>query len=340
MKRALLTSLVAFIPGLAFSSSFVELCQTSNPQNTHTREVLARQAQYQGDCVGLYAALSKITELDVSYEEITDISLIAALPQLQSLNISGVRAKLLAPLRNLQNLRELIVVSRNVSDLSVVSELHQLEKIFIDNTRLSNLDFLRPLKKLVYLHFDQATELKDIAALGEQLQLQELVLGGYKTKDVTVIKNLKNLKVLSLTSDNLTNLDFLQDLKQLEDIAIRGKQVDLSVLVNFGKLKSLHVEHSGVQDIAALKGLSELEEVYLGDNKITDISPLANLKKIKTLRISNNPYSDLSPIKDLHGISHLEAATKTIKAKKENCPYGAGINSELNRFCRRYLGVK
>ncbi len=340
MKRSLLACSLVLLPGVVFSSDFVELCEENNPQYTHTRAVLARVAQHQGDCAGLYEALSNITELNVAYEEITDITLIGALPQLQSLNISGVRAKSLAPLRNLKNLRELIVVSRNVANLNMVSELDQLEKLFIDNTRLTNLDFLRPLKKLVSLHFEEAAALKDVSALAELTQLQELTLGGYKTNGISVIRNLKNLRVLSLSSLNSTNLDFLQGLVKLEDLTLGGKNVDLSVVANFVKLKSLHVEHSGVKDIAAIKGLLELEAVYLDDNKITDMSPLASLTNIKTLRISRNPYTDLSPIKGLLKISHLEAGTKTIKAKKENCPYGEGINPELDKFCRRYLGVK
>lgn len=340
MKRLLLACVVVFMPGLVFAANFVELCESNNPKIAHTRDVIARAVQHQGDCTDLYLLIRYITELDVAYEEIADISLIGALPDLQILNISGVRAKSLAPLKNLKNLRDLTILSRNVSNLSMLSDLVNLERLFIDDTRVRNLNFLRRLKKLTYLHFDRAVALKDVSALGELTQLEELTLGGFKARDVSVIKHLTNLKSLDLSSKKLNNPVFLQGLTQLENLLLGGKNLNLDVVANFPKLKYLHVEHSGVRDISALKDLLNLQEVYLGDNKITDLSPLEKLTNIHTLRISANPYKDISPLKGLQQISHLQAGTGTIKANKQHCPYGPELNRELDKFCRRYLGVK
>ncbi|HWV15381.1 MAG TPA: leucine-rich repeat domain-containing protein [Cellvibrio sp.] len=324
------------LPLSASAANFVDLCSVNNPKNNHTREVLARVLEVaSGDCAELYQKSKSVTELNISFEDITDLSMLEGFGELESLTINGVRTTNLAPVAKLHQLKELSIVSKSISDLSAIAALTNLEKLTIDSVRVDNLNFLKPLKKLRTFKYDSAGLVKNIDGLLGLTELTELNFVGYTGANLTDIKKLTKLKELGLGSPVITNLAFVENMQELERLIIKGKDVDISAVSKVPGLLFLHIEHSGVKDISALKGMLSLQEVYLGDNKITDISALADLVDLTTLRISENRIENFAPLKDLQQLSFLEASSIHVKAGPETCPKGEQVTPELAKICKR-----
>lgn len=339
LKAVCSVIVVLVLPVSASAANFVGLCNINNPKNNHTREVLARVLEAaSGDCTEIYQKSQSVKELNISFEEITDLSMIEGLGELETLSLGGVRTTNLAPIAKLYQLKELSVVSKTISDLSAIATLTNLEKLNIDSTRVNNLNFLKPLKNLQSFKYDAAASLKDIDPLLGLTNLTELSLSGYDLANLTEVKKLTKIKRLTLSSPVITNLDFVENMKDLEELLIVGKDVDISSVSKLPGLRYLHIEHSGVTDISALKGMLSLQDIYLDDNKITDISALENLSDLTTLRISKNRIESLAPLKNLEFLSHLEVSSIFVKPTPEACPIGDQSSPQLSKICKRVLG--
>ena len=115
-----------------------------------------------------------LESLDLSgSRSVTDLSLLAGLSALQTLNVSSTRVSDLRPLAGLSALQLLTVYGTQVSDLSPLAGLSALQALLLWSTQVSDLSPLAGLSTLQRLWVTD-TQVSDLTPLASLSALQEL----------------------------------------------------------------------------------------------------------------------------------------------------------------------
>ncbi|MCU6791979.1 leucine-rich repeat domain-containing protein [Paenibacillus sp. WQ 127069] len=249
----------------------------NKPQGDLTPLDLKQIKQLKGDhqkiesLEGLQFA-TQLTEIWLSYNQITDIS----------------------PIKNLINLQEIYCESNGIADLTPISELINLSRVsFTANRKISDLTPIKNLQHLEYADFS-ITNVIDLSALSNLPNLKTLELMSNKFSDLSPLANLQSLERLAIGSNkNISDLSPLNGLIHLKVLWITEDGLtDISSLAGLESLKELHAYKNNIQDISALQNLKNLEFVTLSNNKIQDISPLLKLKSLKNADLYGNFVPD------------------------------------------------
>lgn len=241
--------------------------------------------------------------LDLSTNEIDDISMLASLTNLEYLTLYSNKITNINALSNLKKLRILNLNSNEISEISVLSNLTNLETLYLSNNKINNVNELAELVNLKDLDLD-SNEIDSISMLSNLRNLEDLSLSNNKIEDINALSNLTNLKFLLLSGNQISNINSLSNLIGLEFLSLGYNKIsNINSLSNLIKLEYLTIEGSEIRDISALSNLTNLETLYLGHNKISDISSLANLTNLRYLRLGNN---EISNINSLSGLTKLE----------------------------------
>lgn len=244
----------------------------------------------------------KITELDLSWADITDIFPLAALTELRSLNLlNNLDLKDIKTLEKLRKLETLDLTGTLVKSVKPLSKLSKLRSLVLDCEKLRDitpleglplecLDVscayknLRTLKKLPELRrlrdLDIGDRLEDLEIIGTLTQLEELCLLQLRTQTVAPLNGLVNLRRLDLSSLWFdTKLDPLAALPNLEDLNLSWTNgLELSPIKTFPKLRKLRLYFCALKSFETLFEFTNLEEL--------DVRELQNIseKDIALLR--------------------------------------------------------
>ncbi len=112
----------------------------------------------------------RVTEADIYGRRTSNLSMLAKLKNLETLNLCGTKASDLSPLSELKNLRNLDISYTKAIDLSPLAELENLETLHLTNAEVNDLSPLAEVKNLKALHL-RKTQVSD-----EQVQELEQAL--------------------------------------------------------------------------------------------------------------------------------------------------------------------
>ena len=111
-----------------------------------------------------------------------------------------------------------------------------------------------------------------------------------------------DLRGIKITDAGLVNLKTL-DLHS-------NKIVDLSPIMNMGKLETLYLRNNKIQNVPDLSKLIYITSISFQNNDLQDISGLKAMDGLQTLNITNNPMlNDLAPLSGLKRLKSLTAAS-------------------------------
>jgi hypothetical protein len=128
-----------------------------------------------------------------------DISPLAGLTKLESLQLGGIVINNLGPVTDMKNLMSLTVFGgKQLSDLSPLSGLSKLQALTLNNNAISDLTPLSGLTKLIYLDLE-ANQIVDVSPLAPLKNLNRLFLQNNPISDYTPIRQIR---------ENLVEWDF------------------------------------------------------------------------------------------------------------------------------------
>ncbi len=245
--------------------------------------------------------MKNLTELNVSWNEITDISFIKKLKKITSLNLYQTGISNIFVLKNLINLTSLNLSYDVFADNDYVKNT---KKNKTSLWRTIDISVLKNLTNLTELNLSY-NEITDSSFLTNLKNLTKLTIN-IDISDISILKNLKNLTELTINSNNISNISVLKNLTNLTKLHLKGEQIlDILVLKNLTNLTELGLANNNISDISFLKNLKNIRKLDLSDNKIADISVLKNLINIRELNLENNKISDISAIKYIEKLINL-----------------------------------
>ncbi|WP_338792366.1 COR domain-containing protein [Bernardetia sp. MNP-M8] len=229
--------------------------------------------------------------IDISENELSDISFIQNLNWLEQINFESNRIKDFSALSNINGLKGLDISSNPVLNYSFLKKHSGLEQLYCTNNKVLNIRFLEGLKKI------------EVLSLGCSIGFNGRII------NYEVIECLNELKNLSLIIGSIEDINFLKGLTKLEEIDLTLNNIcDISPLSNLKLLRKVHMAHNQINNIAPLEELKNIEDLNLAVNSIKNIFPLQKLIKIKLLDLGLNEIEDISVLKGLSNIKQLNIA--------------------------------
>ena len=194
---------------------------------------------------------------------------------MRSLSLANNQITDISPLSELVNLDILNLGINNITDISLLSELVNLKQLYLGNNKIYDIS---PLSGLVYLgildlNFNNIT---DISPLSTLVKLEELRLWGNQITDISPLSGLVNLQGLFLVDNQITDISPLSNLTNLTWLELSGNQItNVSPLSNLTGLTRLWLAENQISDIGPLVtnyGLSEGDEIDLRGNPLSEES--------------------------------------------------------------------
>jgi len=256
------------------------------------------------------AALINLQVLNISHTAIVDLSPLRNLTGLVELNASYTKIEDANALRYSDNMTKLNLSFTKVADLGFVERMTHIEQLELRGTRISDFSMLGNLTTLKMLDI-AGTGIQDVSALNTLTNLTEVNIAGTMVEDLNPISGLKQIKTLYLDSSRVVQLTPLKGLENLEKLSVNWTQVgDLTALVSLKKLQRVYCDHTLIQkDVAETFMAANPRVLVIYDsedmrgwwNALPDAWKTAF---IKTASIGQNPTNEeLARIPNLDSIS-------------------------------------
>lgn len=104
------------------------------------------------EIIGLQDLRHRITDLDLSYNNIVEITGLESLPKLKYLNLSYNQITNISSIVNLKNLRILNLQNNKIKDLKGISALQNLFSLWVTINNVSDIEEIYKLRNLKYLY--------------------------------------------------------------------------------------------------------------------------------------------------------------------------------------------
>jgi len=295
-------------------SSFSQWCENKeriSPKARYTVEVLLEEVEAE-DCLTAGVKLSKITQLELNNEKITDITPLSRLTNLTELRLNNNEITDITPLSQLTNLTELQLNDNEITDIISLSRLTNLTTLYLGDNEITEITPLSRLTNLASLYLGD-NEITDITPLSRLTNLTYLFLENNEITDVTTLSQLTNLTALFLKNNKITDITPLSRLTNLKRLRLDGHKIrDITSLSRLTNLLVLELNDNEITDITPLSQLTNLAWLFLKNNEITDITSLSQLTNLAELRLSNNKITDITPLSQLTNLTELRLSNNEI----------------------------
>ncbi len=213
-----------------------------------------------------------LTELYINSKQISDISPIANLTNLETITFQFGQIQDIGPIANLQNLKNLNLSVNPVQDYTPIASLTNLESLTLEEmvNGIYSLDFVSGLTNL-----------------------QHLLLWNSGLKSIEPIRNLDRLSYLRLSSNSIQDVSPISGKHYLENLFLQDNMLtDISALQDLPRLTALSLADNNITDITPLLDFSALTHLELQGNMITDFSGIERLTQLQYIDVSGNPGAD------------------------------------------------
>lgn len=173
---------------------------------------------------------------------------IAELEWLEILNISYTQVSDLSPLEKLANIQILFIYNTQVSNLSPLEKLDKLQSLDVSYTLVNDLS---PLEKLANLHelYILKTLVSDLSPLEKLANLQTLNVSITHVSNLSPLNKLANLISLKAHNTQVSDLSSLEKLAKLKELQISNTQVKkLAPLASIQSLEYFNAEGCPIED--------------------------------------------------------------------------------------------
>lgn len=237
--------------------------------------------------------LTSLTELDLSNNEIVDVSFIESFENLVKLNLENNHLSSIDYILENRGLKELDVSGNEISDIHNLRYMDSIQRLDLSDNLVTDIGPLSTMYDLKALHLNNnpLTSFKD--PLSGLENLRELAVG-----------------YCNISFDDIISLRYLGELSYLD---ISGTDPTLHTIATLTNLRTLVMENCylATKDISLLNSLVNLEELSIANNAIkkegygTGLSAEA-LVNLHTLYLGGNAFNDVPDFTGFTALKHLD----------------------------------
>ena len=272
-----------------------------------------------------YSYYMNDTTGDTSRGDMSDLSLLAHMPNLEEVWLCRQQITDLSPLEGLP-ITTLVVCDNHITDLSPLSSLTGLSTLWLGGNTASDLSPLAGLTRLQDLNLDgvdssdQLTPLDSLAPLSG-LPLVRLSLGWRTVSDGdwSVLTALPLLEEICLWGPPEEAVAALVERVQLPILNVGLLPCeDLSILAGC-QVVDLRL-HTGQNALEGAGDLPRLRNLGLFASNVTDLSPLAEADLLETFCFNGPAIPDFSPLSALPRLNTVLVPQSMTTAAEAACP--------------------
>ena len=243
-----------------------------------------------------YEDTRSLTQLDLSFLGIEDITGLQCFTGLISLSIYANKVVDISPIQNLREIKSLDLDSNLIADITPVQYLHNLTYLQFGANAVQDISVLNALKNLVVLSM-QDNAINDISSLRRLDRLEYIYASFNSITDLSPLEDLTDLVMLDLSENRITDLSPLGSLLNLIHLSLNNNPIG--------------------QEIAPLSSLGSLTQLSLNSIELTDPTPIEDFVGIgdtDILYLDGNPFDcDLAvPFFD-------SLASKGVRVSHDSC---------------------
>lgn len=263
-------------------------------------------------------------QTDNPWGDITDLSLLAHMPNLRELYLCRQEITDLSPLEGLP-LTTLALCENQITDLSPLSSLTELETLYLGDNPATDYSLLSSLAGLRLLNLDgSVTAISVIDDLNflEKLTLRDLSLGRVEPKDRDwfSLTTQVGLDALHLWEPPEAALAAANTLEGLQVLTIGDyTSHDLTPLSGLSALEVLNI-YKGLESLDGIDAMPRLLTLAVGGGPVSDLSPLAGLAWLNFLKLEGLPISDFSPLAELPALGCVYVDREQLAEVEAACP--------------------
>ncbi|NOY90930.1 MAG: leucine-rich repeat domain-containing protein [Deltaproteobacteria bacterium] len=201
--------------------------------------------------------LLRLTELDASDRDVSDLAGLRWCVNLTSVDLSG---------------------NQLTDSLDAqVTQLPNLSQLDISGNRLASMPNLATSRHLWKLSVADNAALTSVGTVAAIPSLASLDLSGTGVTELTALAPATGLESLSLMNTEISDLAPLSGFTQLQTLTLTGSAVkDLEPLMGLTALETLAAAQEGIEDVSPLALLPNLVHVNLAENQIHDLQGLVD----------------------------------------------------------------
>ncbi|MBR6425993.1 MAG: leucine-rich repeat domain-containing protein, partial [Oscillospiraceae bacterium] len=244
--------------------------------------------------------LQKLEKLRISGNQITDLRPLIGLPALRYLEVTGNAVTETSAVGSLAALQTLDLSDNPIGDFSGLKKLSELQSLRLENTGLADADLeqLYGLKKLNRLALERNDGLtaEAMSSLRSALPTCDISFGTLVyTVALGGVDYRTDITELVIENTEMSSIYGLEKFDCLETVRLSRNRIEsISAFQNThsrATIRTLDLGFNQIQDVSPLSALTALESLDLRSNQISSVQSLARLKQLKKLDLSGNPIS-------------------------------------------------
>lgn len=295
------------------------------------------------------AQISKIDSVNVSGQNVTDISPVLKLPKLKVVVARNTGITDLLPLTGLKEITSIDISETSVKSLSPLERLPKLKVIIASKSKVEGVEF-QSFTSLQKLYVDGTTVNDVIAARFLEKNSKCLII--YKS---VLLKEWwttlpPGWRDIFSNQDGMSENPSMEQLHRLvEQTKLTGKDApvsSLSMLSEFIRLKELSLSGTALTTITPVESIRLLKSLHIAGSPLTTIEGINFFIDLEDLDISNTPIIDIYPVWQLNSLKRLNCAGTQIKRidaleKLESLEFFDCSNTNVNKLdALSYLKLK
>ena len=199
-------SIKTHIPALQSRGVAVEFGEPVDIPDPNLRDAIWNELGYLPDDTPIPASdMAKLTKLEASNANITDLTGLEAATNLAVLNLGGNSISDISLIAELTNLTELYLHGNSISDASPVEGLTQLTRLGLGFNTISDISAVAGLANLTFLSL-RHNAISDISPVAGLTNLTGLSLDINSISDISVVAGLTNLTRLFLQDNSISDI--------------------------------------------------------------------------------------------------------------------------------------
>lgn len=287
------------------------------------QNLLGEEQNYRYTCFGY---IDNVSQMDEPCGDISDLSLLAQMPNLKQLYLCQQQIADLSPLAGLP-LKELYLGDNQIEDLSPLASVTSLQVLYLGNnpftdlTPLSSLELLRVLNldAIDRAHLDRFAPLAGLEML-EQLSLNNRIPAD---GDWSPLENLNEVWEIWLWDPPDRAFAALAEMAGLRDLYMGGYQADSLWAVNLPRLHLLSLYNSPYS-LEGIEQMTSLEWLNFCGMEPMSLEPVTRTDSVHTINITDCRFEDYSPLLRVPSLKEVGAwDDQSRRGLERDCPQGA-----------------
>lgn len=252
------------------------------------------------DDLQVIASLPRLTSLTLSGCSLSDISALSALTNLTYLDLSNNTVRYLSPLSGMNNLETLKVSQNAVAKLDALVGLTKLSTLDVSYNAITSVAPLSGCTALTTLNITR-NSIADLTGLDKLSELTSLYAPYNALTDVSALQTATSLTLLDISNNALTDITMLSSLVNLMTFNFASNQVtQLPAFPADCALITIDGSKNQLVSLEALGGLERLNNVVMDYNEsLSSADALTRCYNLVQLSVFGTAITDVSALKEM-----------------------------------------